>query len=329
VFFLVRRLFASTGDDEDRRVGTGITGPEARDTDRSPGDYGLGTSGRRADAGGGASTTRPGTRSSGTTSVGGTRESGAGAADTLKGAHREADETSSLLSAASKSERDRESAASYLSSRADDTEKRENLLAAGKKGSESSDRAAALASFRQGGQSSMEDATTRLSAYKRSGGGAGGARSRAAALGFSGDAFRRRKASGELPIEMRVDFQRPTPARNLGWFKEGEERSIGGPGSGADFIISTIPVEGIIAKVRRTGDSFVFEPQDRTFFPEYHLHEGENVLGKRIKVRSPETERITNFSLREWAPTKDRLNRYLHKVDEPGVPKDDIDPGEV
>jgi hypothetical protein len=255
------------------------------------------------------------------------RERG-GAGLRLKGRDEsDAGDALGAYSAASSSEREQESSAAFLASVKGESEKRLEGLGAGRE-KESSERAAALANFRRNvGGLSSDDAASRISAFKKGAGGSS-AGTRAAALGFSGDAYRKRKSAGELPIELRVDFQHPTMTKNLDWFKDGDEKRIGGIGSGAEFVISTIPVEGIIARVKRKGEHFLLEPERRECFPEFHQKRTESILGVRIKVRSPETERLTNFSLREWAPTKDRLNRYLHKIDEPGVPKEDFDPSD-
>ncbi|MFO7849763.1 MAG: VWA domain-containing protein [Spirochaetia bacterium] len=194
---------------------------------------------------------------------------------------------------------------------------------------ESKDRASALSSFKK--SSAKEESKERaeeLSTFKKRAAAAGDKR-RGSAPGFSGIVYRKRKEAGEKPLELRIDFQHPTPDKNLSWFRNGDERTLGGPGSGADFIVSTIPVEGIIASIRRTGDSFEFKPLEESYFPDYHVKETENVLGKRIKLRSPETERVTNFSLREWVPTTERLNRYLHIIDQAGKPEGEEDPGEL
>ncbi len=293
LFFLIRRLFSSS-EEEEHRPSAG--GGEAADM----------LSGR---ASGGRSGS---TDAAGELSAGKSRQADSTVVDTLHGraSSEEAARAESTLSQASR-----------YGERGTGDE-----LSSARNKEESSERAAALSAFRsQTGESRAESRAQRLSAYKRGESGNRGA----AHPAFDSAESRRRREAGEMQIELRVDFQRHTPEKNLGWFKDGEERSIGGPGSGADYIISTIPVEGVIAKVRRSGNSFYFDPQNTEYFPEYHVHEGENVLHKRIKVRSPETERITNFSLREWRPTKDRLNRYLHMVDEPGTPSDELDPGEV
>lgn len=190
---------------------------------------------------------------------------------------------------------------------------------------ESKDRASALSAFKK--SSFTEESKERaagLGSFKRSGAGSG-AKSRASAAGFSGIVYRKRKEAGEKPIELRIDFQHPTPDKNLSWFRKGEERTLGGPGSGADYIITTIPVEGIVASIRRNGDIFEFKPLKDDYFPDYRGKEGENILDKRVKIRSPETERITNFSLREWVPTTERLNRYLHIIDRAGKPEGETD----
>ncbi len=331
LFILIRRLFAGSSDDSDKkRVSTGIDGPGSVDRDR--GGSGIRLKGRDqsdAAAAGDALGAYAGDSSSSFTQMGSTEKSGSDAAALLSGSKerrgRSGEDASSLLSAASSSERERESTASFLASVKRESESSLDVLGTGRE-KESSDRAEALANFRRNvGGLSSDEAASRISAFKKGAGGSA-ARSRAASLGFSGDAYRKRKSAGELPVELRVDFQHPSMTKNLDWFKDGDEKSIGGVGSGADFIVSTIPIEGIIAKVKRKGEQFLLEPECRECFPEFHQKGNENILGVRIKVRSPETERLTNFSLREWAPTKDRLNRYLHKVDEPGLPKEDFDP---
>jgi hypothetical protein len=305
LFFLIRRLFSSS-EEEERTASAG--GREA--AEMLSGRGGAGRSGSLQES---AASYRSG--SSDAAEELSARKAGQAdstVADTLHG-RSSAEESSRAESTLAQASRHGERGTG------------EELSSAQQK-EESSERAAALSAFRrQSGGNVAEGRAQRLSAYKRGGGETRAARHPALDSAES----RRRREAGEMQIELRVDFQRHTPEKNLGWFKDGEERSIGGPGSGADYVISTIPVEGVIAKVRRSGTSFYLDPQNPDYFPEYHVHEGESVLHKRIKVRSPETERITNFFLREWRPTKERLNRYLHMVDEPGTPSDELDPGEV
>jgi len=264
----------------------------------------------------------------------GASKRGAGAGDRAEGPgagekEKSRREESLLSSAAAGSAEERKSHSTLVDpsfANRGDSERMEQL-SSDKRKRETSDRAAALSAFREkSGASGGGELAADLSAFKRSSGGAPRASSQHALGGAAAD--RRRREAGEKQIELRVDFQRFNPNKNLNWFKDGEERSIGGPASGADYMITTIPVEGVIAKIRRSGDIFIFESLDKSYFPEHHVHEGENILNKRVKLRSPATEQVSNFSLREYLPSKERINRYLHMVDEPGSPKDDFEPDE-
>ncbi len=128
---------------------------------------------------------------------------------------------------------------------------------------------------------------------------------------------------GEIGVEMKADFQHNFLGKNMHWFGESASFSIGGPGE-ADFQITTIPIEGVIANIRRTNDDFTLYPIQEDYFPELHGNYVENCLGRHLRVVSPETGHETALVFKKWIPPLERINRLLHMTDTPGKPDSDV-----
>jgi hypothetical protein len=123
---------------------------------------------------------------------------------------------------------------------------------------------------------------------------------------------------GKLPVEMKVDFQRNTGGANLLWFEEGTSLSVGARGA-ADFVITSIPVEGVIGHVVMEKGSLVFYSESRKYFPEVEKPV-RNCLRTPILVRSPFTEEETTLRFNQYMHPLERINRIMHLIDNPGKP---------
>ncbi|MFO7729387.1 MAG: vWA domain-containing protein [Spirochaetia bacterium] len=128
---------------------------------------------------------------------------------------------------------------------------------------------------------------------------------------------------GDIGLEMRADFQHNFLGRNTQWFSPGTSYSIGAPGE-ADFEISSIKLEGVIADIRRVDDTFTFTPIQEDCFPELRGKPVENCLGRHFRVVSPETAKETALVFKKYIPPLERINRLLHMTDAPGQPDSDV-----
>ncbi|MCF7913698.1 MAG: VWA domain-containing protein [Spirochaetaceae bacterium] len=128
---------------------------------------------------------------------------------------------------------------------------------------------------------------------------------------------------GDIGLEMRADFQHNFLGRNTQWFSPGTSYSIGAPGE-ADFEITSIALEGVIADIRRADDTFTFTPIQEDCFPELRGKPVENCLGRHFRVVSPETGKETGLVFKKYIPPLERINRLLHMTDAPGQPDTDV-----
>jgi len=128
---------------------------------------------------------------------------------------------------------------------------------------------------------------------------------------------------GEIGVEMRADFQHNFLGRNMNWFGPGSSFSIGAAGE-ADFEITSIRIEGVIANIRRTENDFTLYPIQEDYFPELHGNYVENCLGRHFRVVSPETGHETALVFKKWIHPLERINRMLHITDSPGKPDSEI-----
>jgi len=132
-----------------------------------------------------------------------------------------------------------------------------------------------------------------------------------------------KEKAGDIGLEMRADFQHNFLGRNTQWFSPGTSYSIGAPGE-ADFEITSIKLEGVIANIRRVDDMFTFNPIQEDCFPELRGKPVENCLGRHFRVVSPETGKETALVFKKYIPPLERINRLLHMTDAPGQPDSDV-----
>ncbi|MDZ7793367.1 MAG: hypothetical protein U5P10_06625 [Spirochaetia bacterium] len=132
-----------------------------------------------------------------------------------------------------------------------------------------------------------------------------------------------REKPGDIGLEMRADFQHNFLGRNTQWFSPGTSYSIGAPGE-ADFEITSIKLEGVIADIRRVDDTFTFTPIQEDCFPELRGKPVDNCLGRHFRVVSPETGKETALVFKKYIPPLERINRLLHMTDAPGQPDSDV-----
>jgi hypothetical protein len=128
---------------------------------------------------------------------------------------------------------------------------------------------------------------------------------------------------GQIGVEMRADFQHNFLGRNTQWFSPSTSYSIGAPGE-ADFEITSIKLEGVIADIRRVDDTFTFTPIQEDCFPELRGKPVENCLGRHFRVVSPETGKETALVFKKYIPPLERINRLLHMTDAAGPPDSDV-----
>jgi len=128
---------------------------------------------------------------------------------------------------------------------------------------------------------------------------------------------------GDIGLEMRADFQHNFLGRNTQWFSRGTSYSIGAPGE-ADFEITSIKLEGVVADIRRVDDTFTFTPIQEDCFPELRGKPVESCLGRHFRVVSPETGKETALVFKKYIPPLERINRLLHMTDAPGQPDSDV-----
>src|SRR6056297_104430 len=128
---------------------------------------------------------------------------------------------------------------------------------------------------------------------------------------------------GDIGLEMRADFQHNFLGRNTQWFSPGTSYSIGAPGE-ADFEITSIKLEGVIADIRRVDETFTLNPIQEDCFPELRGKPVENCLGRHVRVVSPETGKETALVFKKYIPPLERINRLLHMTDAPGQPDSDV-----
>ncbi len=129
--------------------------------------------------------------------------------------------------------------------------------------------------------------------------------------------------SGQIGVEMRADFQHNFLGRNTYWFSTGDSFSVGAPGE-ADFEITSIQIDGVIANVRRVEEKFSLSPIQEEYFPELRGKSFENCLGKHFRVVSPESGKETAVVFKKYVPPLERINRLLHMTDSPGKPDDEV-----
>jgi len=132
-----------------------------------------------------------------------------------------------------------------------------------------------------------------------------------------------KEKEGQDAIEMRVDFQRNTFRKNTRWFDQGDSFSIGQEGV-ADFVIYSIDVSGVIATIRRKGETYTLNPEQKEYFPELK-NALSPCLNRNIRIISPDTGFATTIRFHKWLSPLDRLNRMLHVIDKPGKPDADLD----
>jgi len=129
---------------------------------------------------------------------------------------------------------------------------------------------------------------------------------------------------GDIGVEMRADFQHNFLGRNTHWFSPGASFSVGAPGE-ADYEITSIQIDGVIANVRRVDENFTLSPIQEDYFPELRGRPVDNCLGRHFRVVSPESGKETALVFKMYIPPLERLNRLLHMTDAPGKPDSDID----
>lgn len=129
---------------------------------------------------------------------------------------------------------------------------------------------------------------------------------------------------GDIGVEMRADFQHNFLGRNTHWFSPGDSFSVGAPGE-SDYEITTIQIDGVIASVRRVDENLNFSPIQEDYFPELRGQTVENCLGRHFRVVSPESGKETALVFKKYISPLERLNRLLHMTDAPGKPDSDLD----
>ncbi|MFW5727129.1 MAG: VWA domain-containing protein [Spirochaetia bacterium] len=133
----------------------------------------------------------------------------------------------------------------------------------------------------------------------------------------------RKGKEGEIGVEMRADFQHNFLGRNTHWFSPGDSFSLGAPGE-ADYQITSIEIDGVIANVRRVNENLSLTPIQEDYFPELHGKPVENCLGRHFRVVNPESGKETALVFKKYIPPLERINRLLHMTDAPGKPDDEV-----
>jgi hypothetical protein len=130
------------------------------------------------------------------------------------------------------------------------------------------------------------------------------------------------RAQGKIAVEMVVrDQNRLIGRRNIKWMKDGETLKIGGAAS-SPFIIFLYPVPSSIGTLTRQGEQFFFTPESSDRFPGF----GDGDMLKSECIDMPITFAVNNevsieFRFHRWISPLESLNRMLHMIDEPGLPK--------
>ncbi|WP_041866044.1 vWA domain-containing protein [Sediminispirochaeta smaragdinae] len=130
------------------------------------------------------------------------------------------------------------------------------------------------------------------------------------------------RAQGKIAVEMVVrDQNRLIGRRNIKWMKDGETLKIGGAAS-SPFIIFLYPVPSSIGTLTRQGEQFFFTPESSDRF----LGFGDGDMLKSECIDMPITFAVNNevsieFRFHRWISPLESLNRMLHMIDEPGLPK--------
>jgi hypothetical protein len=129
------------------------------------------------------------------------------------------------------------------------------------------------------------------------------------------------RAAGKIAIEMRVQEQnRLIGKRNIKWLKDGESLRVGGSSS-SPFIIFLYPVPAVIGTIRRSGELFTFTPEDPSRFTmKEKLQTGS--LDTPITYKLSENVSIS-FKFHIWVSPLENINRFLHVIDTPGLPKEE------
>ncbi|WP_020613622.1 vWA domain-containing protein [Sediminispirochaeta bajacaliforniensis] len=130
------------------------------------------------------------------------------------------------------------------------------------------------------------------------------------------------RAQGKIAVEMVVrDQNRLIGRRNIKWMKEGETLKVGGAAS-SPFIIFLYPVPSSIGTLIRQGEQFFFTPESSDRFPGF----GSGDMLKSECIDMPITFAVNDeisieFRFHRWISPLESLNRMLHMIDEPGLPK--------